>query len=129
MIRPYRDTDKALLSGWLTDASIAVEKQAHAEDETWVLEDDGQPVGFFTWRYEYCMPYLVHFIVRRESRCHRLARELVRGFKDALRRVGHRQTVVNVPERMGDVARLVEVYFGAKPYAHSDGHIFFLVEV
>ena len=97
--------------------------------ETWVMNRNKGIAGFFTLRHEHGIPYLSHFCVKRDARCHSLARRLVSAFKNVVRDKGFHRAIINVPCGNEYLKKLVSVYFKTTPYATNDGLEFFLVGV
>lgn len=129
MIRAYRSTDEKPLGDWLEGAGVPRKDHAFAFGETWVLELDGKTSGFFTWRWDNMMPHLSHFFVAPEARGVDAARELVKAFCLRIKGLGRKTAIINTLACKPFLRKFVEYYFRRKPYAESNGHNFFLVEV
>jgi NADH:ubiquinone oxidoreductase subunit C len=113
-----------LLAEGLANAELGFEG-----DGTWILEDEGELIGFFSLRTEHGYPYLTHFCVAKSKREHSTARRLVAELKSLLKSRGHSRIIINVPTDNEYVVKMVTTYFRTQPYAERDAHKFFLTEV
>ena len=125
MIRPYQTPDYTALEEMLRIEGYSKKDMGFDKHQTLICEDGGIR-GFYTFRFEHDRPYLVHFCVRQDSRDSRIARTLMKSFKDIFR---GRKVLLNVPMHRYDIQTIVEWYFKTKPYAEKEGHRFYEVEI
>lgn len=126
---PSDDTD---LTAMLSAEGLALEEMAFADHQTWVLEREGRPAGFFTIRKEHKMPYVLHFCTSRGPTGRRRwgdALRLARWVPMILKRMGAKQAILNVPDNRPCLARAVEKIWGARRYGHSGNLDFYLMEI
>ncbi len=95
----------------------------------WVArnEKSGRVEGFYVWRMEHGLPYLLHFLTVPRSPY--VGRKLIKKFKDEIRLLGFKRIILNVKDGSLYLERLVERYFGVKPYGKNDGHKFYVVTI
>lgn len=124
MIREANKKDNKILSDWLKSENLEDEQMGFEKHETYIMEKDSEPVGFYTFRNECGYPYLVHFYLAKACRGYKMALRLINSFVST---VGNK-FIVNVPEDNEHLNALVSKYFCVKHYAINEKHKFYLVE-
>lgn len=90
---------------------------------------DDVPIGFFSFRMEHNLPYLVHLCVKRENRSPKVLWRMARYLKNVIRAFGYTKAIINTPKGENYLSRLVSRYFKVRPYADDGVVQFYLVEV
>lgn len=128
MMRPMIPSDSPQLIAMMDKEGYRGGEVEIENTATFVLLDN-EIKGFFSIKMANNMPYLSHFVTKKEFRSHSLARKLVTWFKTVVRGFGFSKAVVNVPEGNEYLNRLVQRYFSVQPYAVEQNKQFYLVEV
>jgi len=85
--------------------------------------------GFFTWHFEQGVPSLQHFLVVKEKRNTKTARELIKKFLSLIKTGGFTQCIIHCRKDNQRLIKLINYYFKTKPYAEKDNLLWFLMEV
>jgi len=126
MLRPYMKSDKDMLTDMLKNEGLESSDMGFEDHYTFIL-DDGK--GFFTFRFEHDMPYLVHFCTNRKYRSISLARRLIKSFIGLMKENGYHKAILQIPCKKPDVMKIMRYYFKKDFYASKEEHYFMLVEV
>jgi hypothetical protein len=110
----------------LASEGIPPDRMQHEAFPTFVAMEDDRIVGFFTLRIEHNFPSLQHFCVIPDRRDGRVSRAMMRAIKTL---IGPSKLIVHVVQGKEWMKRLVEGYFGVKPYGELNGKYWYLVEV
>lgn len=122
----YRSLYKILLSMRIEEKDMGYWKQGA---ETWVMENGSDLMGFYTYRIQYGIPYLIHFWVDPKARSHSLFRRLAGSFKRNVREKDTRHFIVNAPKANAYVNRLLIKYLKRKPYGEDEDQFYYLGDV
>lgn len=127
MVRPYETDDGKSLGEMLLAEGIKPDEMGFVDNETYVYEDDGIK-GFYTYKIEHeVFPHLKHFCVTRDSRNGKIARELIKDFRQRLKAQGYRKAIVHAKDE--SLEKIIGWFFRVKPYREENGHKFFIAEV
>ena len=132
IIRPYTADDGKFLGEMLLAEGLEPEEMEFATKETYVAEDNGKIVGFYSYKIEHdIFPHLQHYCVNQDSRDGTLdiARILIRDFRRRIKSLGYQKAIINSPKCKRKISRLIQWYFKINPYSADDEHKFFYVEV
>jgi len=121
MIRWAEDKDYLACSEMLTIEGVPLDGQMHRTLPTWVCEEDGEILGFYTLSIINNRPAIQHVCVKRESRKHpRIIRELMKHLIEWCVRNGHDHVYAHARKDKEGVKRAIEYYFKAKSYHYDD---------
>jgi len=126
-MRKAKVEDYSTLYRFLSRVGIKPEGMGYIENQTWVEEEDGEIIGFFTYNYENNLPYVIHFYIVPEKRglktYNRIYKQLTTLFKEE----GQTVFVVNSDKDDERTRKFIEKYFRIKPYAEENNQHYFLV--
>jgi hypothetical protein len=118
----------------LNDMSVVI-KLLEAEGEkvsaklspanTFVFTDGKQVYGFFSLSFEE-IPVLRHFVIKKEFRSIKRAREAIKLFRSFMRNIN---PVCWIVVKKTYLKKMVQYYFKKEPYTVKEGCTWFLVEV
>lgn len=120
--------DEATIIGMMEDEGYDIKDMDIKRSATWVVEENTVK-GFFSFRLEHNLPYLVHLCVKKESRSPAFLWKMARYFKEIVRGYGYNKALMNTPKDDIYLSRLVSRYFKTRPYGEDEKVKFYLVEV
>lgn len=128
IIRGYLPSDGKHLRGMLDKEGIVEEEQVYDKMATWVLEDRGDILGFFSFNFNQDPPLLRHFCTKRCKRRMFNARMILRGIKALMKDVGKKKMEIMVDKKY--LMDLIEYYFRTPSHRKSENRFYhYLVEV
>jgi len=129
MLREYKHSNYDELTDMLINEGIPANEHGFEEFKTYVLQNRQEVEGFFTYKFEYELPNVVHFCVKPKYRGCKKAVELVKYLKTIVKKEGLKQIIFHAVCDKKYISKLIEGYFKVKPYAEQDGNKFYIVEV
>lgn len=120
--------DEDAISGMMKDEGYAIKDMDIKRSATWVI-DENKVKGFFSFRLEHDLPYLVHLCVKKEYRSPSFIWKMAMYFKEIVKLYGYNKALMNTPKGDNYLSQLVSRYFKVRPYAANNEVQFYLVEV
>lgn len=111
--RVYTEQDEPTLRTMLAEEGIPVMLMQHDNPllDTVVMEDKGNPVGFYSWNDQHGRAALIHYIVDRGHRSNQKARALIKHFITIITRLGYTGILVAIPNTNVKLFNFVKYYF------------------
>lgn len=129
MIKPYTPFDRKeiedmLIIEGIPDTYMCLDREGYV---TYIMEEHGDMVGFFTIQIEEGILSLQHFCVKRSFRNATNARKLIRGVMTVIKDMGYTKFVIH-PEK-DYLDKICQHYFRKRPYAIQGVKSYYFVEV
>lgn len=124
-LRPFVAADASTLTAFMAAEGIAADKVLAATSPTFVLDEEGVVMGFFTLTMAHAVPHLVHFVIARAYRTAARARFLARAVRFLVRESGFPRWIMHA--RHARERRLIEYFWRTQPYALTDDRAFYVV--
>lgn len=130
MIRWAGEKDYPAISEMLSDEGISFDEQKHETYPTWVCDDDGEIVGFYSLKLIGDIPAIQHLCVKRGKRLGaRVVRAMLHFFKNWCRDNGQKYVYVHADKDKPRVKKAIEYYFKVKPHYEVDKRYWYLLTI
>jgi hypothetical protein len=130
-LRPYRKEDSETLAKMLRDEGTWPYEMRYADGgyETFVLEDDNKPVGFFTLTRVRKIYGLQHFCLGEGYRTIKEWRSIEKFLRYVLLEKKCPMVIMSAPRDNDRMKRMIELRYHKKPYQETKTTSFYNVNV
>jgi hypothetical protein len=97
--------------------------------DTFIIEENGDQVAFFTMSEQHNLPYVKHFYTSRKHRNAKTARFLARSVNKYAKSKGAERIIFHTGKCRKGIQKVIEYYFKTKPYSIDGTNNYYCVGV